>query len=86
MSHPDIALLVKDVVEEEFPEKAPIEIVTTPTNDNRSYHINSDKITRVLGFPPKHTIEEAVRDLCRAFREGKLPQLDDRRLVLQRSA
>jgi hypothetical protein len=26
----------------------------------------------VLGFTPKHTIEEAVRDLCRAFREGKI--------------
>jgi len=26
-----------------------------------------------LGFKPKHTIEEAVRDLCSAFRDGKLP-------------
>ena len=50
-----------------FPEKGEIEIVTTPTDDNRSYHINSDKIHRVLGFAPKRTIEDAVRDLCRAF-------------------
>ena len=68
----EIAQMVKKVVEQEFPEKAPIEIVTTPTDDNRSYHINSDKINTVLGFTPKHTIEEAVRDLCRAFREGKI--------------
>jgi nucleoside-diphosphate-sugar epimerase len=68
----DIAHLVKKVVEQEFPEKAPIEIVTTPSDDNRSYHINSDKIRKVLGFTPKHTIEEAVCDLCRAFREGKI--------------
>jgi nucleoside-diphosphate-sugar epimerase len=68
----EIAQMVKKVVEQEFPEKAPIEIVTTPTDDNRSYHINSDKIKNVLGFTPKHTIEEAVRDLCRAFREGKI--------------
>jgi nucleoside-diphosphate-sugar epimerase len=68
----EIAHMVKKVVEQEFPEKAPIEIVTTPTDDNRSYHINSDKIKNVLGFTPKHTIEEAVRDLCRAFREGKI--------------
>jgi nucleoside-diphosphate-sugar epimerase len=68
----DIAHLVKKVVEQEFPEKAPIEIVTTPSDDNRSYHINSDKIRKVLGFTPKHTIEEAVLDLCRAFREGKI--------------
>ena len=68
----EIAQMVKKAVEREFPEKAPIEIVTTPTDDNRSYHINSDKIKNVLGFTPKHTIEEAVRDLCRAFREGKI--------------
>jgi nucleoside-diphosphate-sugar epimerase len=73
MSIADLALLVKDVVEQEFPEKTPIEIATTPSNDNRSYHINSDKVTRVLGFRPKYTIEDAVRDLCRAFKEGRLP-------------
>jgi len=76
----EIAHLVKKVVEQEFPQKAPIEIVTTPTDDNRSYHINSDKIRNVLGFAPKHTIEEAIRDLCRAFRDGKIPNsfADDR--------
>jgi len=73
MSISDIALMVKKVVEEEFPEKAPIAIVSTPSDDNRSYHINSDKIQKVLGFKPKHSIEEAVRGLCKAFREGKIP-------------
>lgn len=72
MSIMEIAHLVKRVVEEEFPGRPPIDIVTTPTDDNRSYHINSDKIRRVLGFAPKHSIEEAVRDLCCAFREGKI--------------
>lgn len=69
----DLAVLVKKVVEEEFPEKAPIEIVTTPSDDNRSYHINSDKVTRVLGFKPSFTIEDAIRDLCTAFRDGAIP-------------
>jgi nucleoside-diphosphate-sugar epimerase len=80
MSIMEIAQLVKSVVEAEFPDKAPIDITTTPTDDNRSYHINSDKIARTLGFAPKHTIEEAVRDLCTAFRAGKLPNsmADDR--------
>ena len=74
----DIAAIVRGVVEEEFPEKAPIEIVTTPSDDNRSYHINSDKIRRQLGFEVKLTIEDAVRDLCQAFREGELPDsMDD---------
>ncbi len=73
MSIMELAHLVKKVVEEELPEKAPVEIVTTLTDDNRSYHINSDKIKRVLGFQPTHTIEKAIRDLCRAFGEGGLP-------------
>ena len=30
-----------------------IDIVTTPTDDMRSYHINSDKIKRVLGYQPQ---------------------------------
>ena len=72
MSISDIAILVKRVVAEEFPEKGDIAIVTTPSDDLRSYHINSDRITRVLGFKPTHTIEDAVRSLCAAFKEGKL--------------
>ena len=69
----EIAKIVRDVVQEEFPEKGEIDIATTPTNDIRSYHINSDKIARKLGFRPKRGIEDAVRDLCRAFKDGKLP-------------
>jgi len=69
----DIAKIVRRVVKEEFPEMGEIEIVTTPTDDIRSYHINSDKIARVLGFRPKYSIEDAVRDMCKAFKAGKLP-------------
>ena len=69
----EIALIVKKVVEEEMPEKGCIEIATTPTDDNRSYHVNSDKIDRVLGYRPKRTVEDAVRDLARAFRNHLLP-------------
>ena len=69
----DIAKIVRKVVREEFAEKGEIEIVTTPTNDIRSYHINSEKIVRKLGFRPKRGIEDAVRDLCRAFKAGQLP-------------
>jgi nucleoside-diphosphate-sugar epimerase len=74
----EIAQIAKRVVQEEFPEKGDIPIVTTPTDDIRSYHVNSDKIKRVLGFQPKRNIEDAVRDLCKAFKAGKLPRsMDD---------
>jgi len=73
----EIAEMVKNVVEEEMPEKAPIRIVTTPSNDDRSYHANSDKVRRVLGFVPKRTIEDAVRDLAWGFRNHLLPNSFD---------
>lgn len=69
----ELARMAKEVVESEFPEKAPIEIVTSPTDDMRSYHVSSEKITRDLGFRPKRTVEDAMRDLCRAFKAGLLP-------------
>lgn len=69
----EIAEIVKEVVEKEMPERKPIEITTTPSNDLRSYHISSEKIKRELGFVPKHTIEDAVRDLVHAFQHGKIP-------------
>jgi len=43
-----------------------------PTDDIRSYHISSGKIRRVLGFQATHTIEEAIRDLASAYREGRI--------------
>jgi nucleoside-diphosphate-sugar epimerase len=69
----EIAHLVKRVVEAEFPGRGDLAIVTTPTDDIRSYHINSDKIKRALGFVPQYTVEDAVRDLCRAFKSGEIP-------------
>ena len=68
----DIAVMVQKIVAAEFPDKAKIDIVTTPSDDNRSYHVNSDKVHRVLGYRPKRTIEDAVRDLARAFRNHLL--------------
>ena len=69
----EIAGIVKRVVEQEMPERAPIEIETVPTDDLRSYHISSQKIASELGFRPERTIEDAVRDLVKAFRSGRLP-------------
>lgn len=72
MSIMDIAHTVKKVVEQEIPGNI-IEVEVAETNDPRSYHINSQKIEKILGFKPKRTVEDAVRDLCKAFSAGKLP-------------
>jgi nucleoside-diphosphate-sugar epimerase len=66
-----LAEIVKSVVEREFPDKAPIRIETTTTNDNRSYHVSSRKIAERLGYRPQRSIDDAVRDLCCAFKAGK---------------
>ena len=63
----DIALTVKEVIGSD------IEIETLPTDDNRSYHVSSEKIKKTLNFTPKHTIKDAIRDLKKAFEEKKLP-------------
>ena len=74
----ELADMVRTVVEEEFPEKRPIRIETTPTDDLRSYHVSSKKIAEHLGFVPRKTVEDAISDICNALRDGKLPNsLDD---------
>jgi len=68
-----IAESVKKVVEQEYPERASITIKVTESDDKRSYHINSEKIRRELGFSTRYTIEDAARGLAQAFRKGLLP-------------
>ena len=51
-------------------QKKKIQIVRTKSDDIRSYHINSDKIKEQLNFEPKLTVENAVQDLCTAFKKN----------------
>jgi len=66
LSIKEIAELVRSVVGKN------VQIETSPTDDNRSYHISSEKIRRELGYEPRLTIEDAVRDLKDAFGAGKV--------------
>tara|TARA_B100000945_G_C20424926_1_gene619970 strand:+ start:299 stop:1297 length:999 start_codon:yes stop_codon:yes gene_type:complete len=61
----DIANLVRGVVGEH------VEIITEPTDDQRSYHISSDKIYNELNFKAQHTIVDAVDDLLLAFTKDR---------------
>jgi nucleoside-diphosphate-sugar epimerase len=72
-----IAELAQRVVAEEFPDRPLVAIEVTSSDDPRSYQINSDKISRELGYKPRFTIEDAVRDMCKAFRDGLLPNSFD---------
>jgi nucleoside-diphosphate-sugar epimerase len=61
----DIAKMVRDTLADPS-----IQLEYTPTNDNRSYHVNSEKVKRVLGFETRYTIEDAIKDIADAYRRG----------------
>jgi len=50
-----------------------VEIVATPTDDNRSYHVSSERMRQQLGFSPRYSIEDAVQSLKSAFDAGQVP-------------
>ena len=62
-------LELAEIVKNEIGEDVKLKIV--PTDDDRSYHISSDKIKDKIGFETSFTIKDAVLDLKRAF-EDKL--------------
>jgi nucleoside-diphosphate-sugar epimerase len=64
----EIAKKVKQVVEKKTDKKITIKI--KESLDNRSYHINSDKIFNQLHFKPKHNIEFAIDELFNFFKKG----------------
>jgi nucleoside-diphosphate-sugar epimerase len=69
----DLAEITQKIVGEEFPDRPAIRIERTTSNDPRSYRITSRKIAEKLGWTPKRNIEDAVRDLCQAFRTNQFP-------------
>jgi nucleoside-diphosphate-sugar epimerase len=62
----EIALIVKKIIGED------VRLIESKTDDNRSYHISSEKIKKHLNFRTKFTIEDAVKDLKKAFEEETL--------------
>jgi nucleoside-diphosphate-sugar epimerase len=70
----ELAQTIKEVVGND------VRLVTSPTDDNRSYHISSKRISEELGFTATHSIREASTDLVQAFRNNLLPNsLEDER-------
>ncbi|HYD03380.1 MAG TPA: NAD(P)-dependent oxidoreductase [Alphaproteobacteria bacterium] len=66
-----IAEEVKEVVQHRKPEEySDITFEVLPTNDNRSYHVNTDKLKRVLGFECKYDFKEAINSLIDAYDKG----------------
>ncbi len=59
------------IVKENIGDDVKLELIES--NDNRSYHISSSKIKKILGFETEKNITDAVLDLKLAFEKGLLP-------------
>jgi nucleoside-diphosphate-sugar epimerase len=53
----------------------PAEIVVTPSNDPRSYRLNSDKVL-ATGFNPKYNVQYAISEIIDAFKLGNIRDED----------
>ena len=51
------------------------EIVVTPSNDPRSYRLNSDKLL-ATGFKPKYNVQYAINGIIDAFKSGNIKDED----------
>jgi len=63
-------LTLANMVKQEIGNDIPIEI--KESDDPRSYHISSEKLTRITGYRPKKTIQDAIRDMKQAFEDGRI--------------
>jgi nucleoside-diphosphate-sugar epimerase len=63
-----------------------VDIIVTPSDDHRSYHVSSAKIKKDLGFSASRTVSDAIVDLAQAFNAGKVPNAmtDDRYYNIKR--
>jgi len=68
-----LAETVREVIGED------VQLKKTPTNDNRSYHVSSKKISDILGFTANRSIRDAVIGLKNAFDNQLLPNLEHER-------
>ena len=67
-----LATIVCDVVQQEIPEVG--QMSWRPRTPNgQSHNLLADRIQKVLGWRPSKTVEDAVVELSRPFRDGKLP-------------
>lgn len=75
---------IADMVRDEVGPK--VDIVVTPTDDHRSYHVSSERIRRDLGYLAQRTVKDAIIDLKTAFLAGRVPNsmLDDRYYNIKR--
>lgn len=83
LDHPDIVgvynagfenISIREIAER-VTRIIPAEIVVTPSNDPRSYRVNSDKLL-AAGFRPSKTVDDAISEIVAAYQRGVLKNED----------
>jgi len=77
VGHNSMNFQVKDVADKIKKVMPSIEVEYAPSDkDNRSYRVSFDKIEKILGFMPKKSIEDGVKEIAEAIKNGKLGNID----------
>lgn len=71
----EIAEIIHKVASSDLSDEILLEVF--PSDDKRSYHLNSNKIKEVLGWRKSKGIEDASRDLLKKLAIGHLPESMD---------
>ena len=74
----DLAYRIKD----HFPNLL-IERTSKQFEDNRNYRVSSNKVEDVLGFTPKHSIDDGIEDIHELVRSCRLRDVDNVRYTNQ---
>lgn len=61
------AQMVRDTLQDQS-----IEFDMIPSDDPRSYHVDASKIRRVLGFDFKYSVQDAIKSIADAYKDGKI--------------
>ena len=64
-------------IAETIKEKTGASIEVKPSNDPRSYRVNSDKLLKT-GFTPRRNVSDAIEEISAAFKAGKLKDDDNK--------
>ena len=68
----EIANVIKSVLQDDIEIESGL-----ARDDERSYHVNSDKLFNTLGMLPNHTIQDAVQEIASAYKNNLFSDPND---------
>ena len=72
----DLKISLLLILQKKIKSKINVPIKILPSNDPRSYRVDSSKLLRI-GFKPKKKVEDAINELIYLYKQNKIPQMND---------